>query len=154
EPVINGIHKNTHRSRPWDERVRRALSLVRQASIRVGSSVLFGLDGETQETIEETIEKVEGLLADGLLLIANPNILTYHPNTEVTHLHQMEAKLDYHSVNINNRPPYSYFEEAFPAVVSKHLTEERIWYIHEKTKLLWGNQRNLNPMPLLELPNE
>ena len=66
----------------------------------------------------------------------------------------MEDKLDYHSVNIHNRPPYSYFEEAFPAVISKNLTEEHIWYIDEQTKIRWGDGRNLNPMPLLELRNE
>ena len=151
EVVIKKVHKNINRSQPWDERVRAALGLVRMAGIRVGSSVLFGLDGETQETIDETIYKVKELLDEDLLSIASPNILTYHPNTAATHLHQMEDKLDYHSVNIDNRPPYSYFEEAFPAVVSRNLTEERIWYVHEQTKLHWESKRNLNPMVLLEL---
>ena len=91
EAVIKNVHKNIKRSRPWDERVRIALGLSRHAGIRVGSSVLFGLDGETQETIEETIEKVEELLAEDLITIASPNILTYHPSTEITRLHQKAA---------------------------------------------------------------
>jgi radical SAM superfamily enzyme YgiQ (UPF0313 family) len=147
EAVIANVHKNMNKKEPWDTRVRRALGLSRQAGIRVGSSVLFGLEGETPETISETITKVEELLAEDLLSIASPNILTYHPNTEITRLHQMEEKLDYHSSNIDNRPPYSYFEEAFPAVVSKLLTEEAIWNIHKQTKELWGGKRNQNPMP-------
>jgi hypothetical protein len=80
------------------------------------------------------------------LFIASPNILTYHPNTAITHLHQMEDKLDYHSNNMDNRPPYSYFEEAFPAVVSKYLSEEKIWNIHKQTQERWGKKRNLQPM--------
>jgi len=147
EDVIVNIHKNLHKKDHWDERVRKALGLARQAGIRVGSSVLFGLEGETLDTIAETISKVEELLAEDLLFIASPNILTYHPNTEITRLHQMEDKLDYHSINLDNRPPYSYFEEAFPAVVSKYLTEEKIWNIHAQTQERWGKKRNLNPMP-------
>ena len=154
EKVIEHVHKNLNRREPWDVRVRRALGMARSAGIRVGSSVLFGLDGETQETILETIDKVEELLAEDLLYIASPNILTYHPNTEITHLHQMKDKLDYFSPNIDNRPPYVFFEEAFPAVVSKHLSEQDIWYIHEQTKLRWGTKRNSNPMPPVALRDE
>ena len=152
EVVIESVHKNVSRKQPWDERVRIALGLSRQAGIRAGSSILFGLDGETQETIEETINKVEELLAEDLIMIASPNILTYHPNTEITHLHQKERELDYHSPNIDNRPPYTYFEEAFPAVVSKNLSEEQIWHIHEQTRARWGAKRNLNPMAPTILP--
>jgi len=151
EKVIEHVHKNVNRREPWDARVRRALGMARSAGIRVGSSVLFGLEGETQDTIMETIDKVEELLAEDLLFIASPNILTYHPNTEITRLHNMEDKLDYSSPNIDNRPPYVFFEEAFPAVVSKNLSEQEIWYIHEQTRLRWGTKRNSNPMPPVSL---
>ena len=154
EKVIEHVHKNVNRREPWDNRVRRALGMARSVGIRVGSSVLFGLEGETQETIMETIDKVEELLAEDLLMIASPNILTYHPNTEITHMHQMEDKLDYISPNIDNRPPYVFFEEAFPAVVSKNLGEQDIWYIHEQTKLRWGTKRNANPMPPVTLRDD
>lgn len=152
EEVIKNVHKNINRKQPWDERVRIALGLSRHAGIRVGSSILFGLDGETQETIEETIDKVEELLAEDLITIASPNILTYHPSTEITRLHKKEKELDYHSSNLENRPPYTYFEEAFPAVVSKNLSEEQIWHIHEQTRERWGKKRNLNPMAPTTLP--
>ena len=152
EEIIQNVHKNIHRKQPWDKRVRIALGLSRHAGIRVGSSILFGLDGETQKTIEETIDKVEELLAEDLITIASPNILTYHPDTEITHLHQKENELDYHSVNLDNRPPYTYFEEAFPAVVSRTLSEEQIWHIHKQTKTRWGGKRNLTPMAPTDLP--
>lgn len=152
EAVIKNVHKNISRKRPWDERVRIVLGLARHAGIRVGSSILFGLEGETLETIEETIEKVEELLAEDLISIASPNILTYHPSTEITRLHHKEKELDYHSPNLENRPPYTYFEEAFPAVVSKNLSEEQIWHIHQQTRERWGKKRNLNPMAPTALP--
>ncbi len=151
EAVIKQVHKNINPKKPWDERVRKALGLARYSGIRVGSSILFGLDGETPETIEETIAKVEELVDEDMLFIASPNILTYHPNTEITHAHGMEAKLDYHSANLDNRPPYVYFEEAFPAVVSRNLSEADIWTIHRQTGERWGKKRNLNPMPPVEL---
>lgn len=145
--VIDKVHKNVNRKLAWEERVRIALGMAYMAGISVGSSVLFGLDGETGETIEETIYKVEELLAEDLLSIASPNILTYHPNTEITALHGMKDKLDYHSTATENRPPYVYFEEAFSSVVSKNLTEDQIWLIHEQTQQRWGTKRNTNPMP-------
>jgi radical SAM superfamily enzyme YgiQ (UPF0313 family) len=146
-PVIEKVHKNVNRKQAWEDRVRTALGMAHMAGISVGSSVLFGLDGETSETIEETIFKVEELLAEDILSIASPNILTYHPNTEITALHKMKYRMDYHSIAVENRPPYVYFEEAFPAVVSKNLTEDQIWFIHEQTRLRWGIKRNSNPMP-------
>jgi hypothetical protein len=93
------------------------------------------------------------LLVEDLITIASPNILTYHPSTAITRLHQKEKELDYHSPNLDNHPPYTYFEEAFPAVVSKNLSEEQIWHIHEQTRERWGKKRNLNPMAPTTLPN-
>lgn len=146
EPVISQVHKNINRAIPWDGRVRTALGMIHSAGIRAGSSVLFGLDGETRETIEETIDKIEELLEEGLLMVASPNILTYHPNTEITLRHNLKEQLDYHSPNIDNRPPYVYFEEAFPMVVSRNLTETDIWHIHEQTRQRWGAKRFTAPM--------
>ena len=154
EPVIARIHKNIHNDKPWDVRVRTALGMAHAAGIRVGSSMLFGLEGETSTTIEESIEKIEELLEEGLLCVASPNILTYHPNTEATRQDGMREKLDYHSPNISNRPPYVYFEEAFPAVVSHNLSETDIWHIHEQTRLRWGAKRNTNPMLPVQLREE
>lgn len=153
-PVIERVHKNVKPQIPWEDRVRTALGMVRMAGITVGSSILFGLDGETDETISETINKVEDLLAEDLLAIASPNILTYHPNTDITALHGMKEKLDYHSMSVENRPPYVYFEEAFPAVVSRNLSEEQIWLIHEQSRQRWGAKRNTNPMPEVFLDND
>jgi hypothetical protein len=74
-------------------------------------------------------------------MLASPNILTYHPATAITRQHGKEEQLDYHSLNLPRRPPYSYFEEAFPGVVSNALCEDDIWYIHRRARQRWGKVR-------------
>ncbi|MCX5415771.1 radical SAM protein [Streptomyces sp. NBC_00059] len=142
--VMVNIHKNLRRDtgRTWCEKVRDAVSVVKENGLRVGTSVLFGLDGETRESIDETIQEVGLLIDDGLIDLASPNILTYHPATPVTQAHGMADKLDYHSPRIDNREPYIYFEEAFPGVVSVLLSEDDIWHIHRETERRWGGARN------------
>ncbi len=152
--IMAKIHKNLRGKREisWQEKARTALELLKKVGIRAGASVLFGLDGETRETIEDTIDTVEQLIHNGLIYIVSPNICTYHPITKLTHLHNMESRLDYVTPNVTIGPPYVYFEEAFPGVVSKELTEEDIWYIHFQTQERWGQNRNANPMQPTEIP--
>ncbi len=145
--IMSKVHKNLHRanSPAWNDKVQAALQVANEAGIRVGASILFGLEGETRDTVDETIQGVAGLLTSGLLCIASPNILTYHPVTEVTCLHQIQGSLDYHSLGADVKPPYSYFEEGFPQVVSKELTEDDIWYIYRQTRLHWSREIVLDP---------
>ncbi|QOV36570.1 radical SAM protein [Streptomyces ferrugineus] len=142
--VMEHVHKNIRRTAdlPWKTKVRTALERIQDSGIPTGSSVLFGLEGETRETIEETIHEVGLLIDDSLLTLASPNILTYHPATPITRAHGMTGKLDYHSLHVENTPPYIFFEEAFPGVVSRRLTEEDTWFIHESAKKRWGVIRN------------
>ncbi|MGW0900687.1 radical SAM protein, partial [Streptomyces goshikiensis] len=142
--VMNNIHKNIRRDerKPWGEKVREAAALVKALDLQLGTSVLFGLDGETRDSIDETIHEVGRLVDDKLIDLASPNILTYHPATPVTRQHGMQDELDYHSPRIDNRKPYIYFEEAFPGVVSVLLTEDDIWHIHRETEKRWGGARN------------
>ncbi|PID55382.1 MAG: B12-binding domain-containing radical SAM protein [Micrococcales bacterium] len=144
EQVMDHVHKNLRRrpGRTWASKVREALALVKDEGLRVGTSVLFGLEGETRASIDETIDGVHDLIDDGLIDLASPNILTYHPATPITRQHGMAERLDYHSPNLDNRKPYIYFEEAFPGVVSQTLSEDDLWYIHTQTDLRWGTTRN------------
>lgn len=141
--VINSIHKNIQRNngRTWSEKIWDGLHHIKRAGLRAGTSVLFGLDGETRETIAQTIVGVETLIEHHLIEMASPNILTYHPNTEITRLHNKHNSLDYHSPNLETYPPYTFFEEAFPGVVSIALNEDDIWYIHYETQKRWGKKR-------------
>ena len=133
----------------WVDRVRIALELIHEADIRAGVSVIFGLPGETKETIEETIVNVEKLIKDGLIFIASPNILTYHPATPLG----MQQSCDYNSPDIEIEPPYLYFDEAFPGAISTILDEEDLWSIHHQTMKRWGKARVKNTMRRIEIPN-
>ncbi|MFB7785191.1 B12-binding domain-containing radical SAM protein [Streptomyces vinaceus] len=151
--VMVNIHKNLRRDErmPWRDKVRQAARLVKDQGLRLGTSVLFGLDGETRASIDETIHEVGRLIDDGLIDLASPNILTYHPGTPVTREHGMQDQLDYHSPRVDNRKPYIYFEEAFPGVVSVLLTEDDIWHIHNETGVRWGGARNdAAPVPITD----
>ncbi|MFF4411166.1 B12-binding domain-containing radical SAM protein [Streptosporangium sp. NPDC001559] len=155
--VMDRIHKNLRRveGRDWAQKVREATSLVKSRGLRVGTSVLFGLDGETRASIDETITGVSELIDERIIDLASPNILTYHPATPITRIHGMVDKLDYHSPWVDNRKPYIYFEEAFPGVVSVTLTEDDLWYIHNETERRWGAIRNDSaPVPLEQDPRQ
>lgn len=142
EQVMVNVHKNIRREERWASRVRAALRLLNDAGLEVGSSVLFGLDGEDAGSIDETIEAVGELIDEGLLMIASPNILTYHPGTPVTRAHGMTELIDYHSTRPATAPPYSLFEEAHPGVVSRLLSENDIWRIHHGAGARWGAVRH------------
>lgn len=142
EEVMSGVAKNlrARNPQPWVSKVRSALQIVNDAGLRVGSSILFGLDGESPQTIQRTVDEVGKLLDDGLLVVASPNILTYHPGTAISARHGMD-ELDYHSQR-RNAMPYTLFEEAYPGVVSRLLTEADIWSIHTLTTQRWGQAKN------------
>ncbi|WP_018790421.1 B12-binding domain-containing radical SAM protein [Salinispora arenicola] len=141
EAVMAHVRKNLRRDqRPWPAKVREVLCLLKDVGITVGSSVLFGLDGESRQTIDVTVDRIGALIDEGLLALASPNILTYHPATSIRGSHR-RRELDYHSM-ILSEPPFTYFEEAYDGVVSDLLTTDDIWYIHHRTRQRWGNTRN------------
>lgn len=153
EQVAGMIDKNkTGGGESWITKTRLALMLAKEAGIRVGASVLFGLPGETFDTLNYTIEEVGKMVDAGLLFIVSPNIATYHPATPLTRLDGMESQIDYISPDIQTIPPYSFFEEAFPGVVSRRLSEEMIWHIHRNSAERWNASRNMNPMEVGQLP--
>ncbi|VVC04646.1 B12 binding domain protein [Candidatus Burarchaeum australiense] len=139
-------HGKSGEPNTWLGNIRQVLQLAKGADIRVGASVLFGLQRETKETIRYTIEEVGKLVDEGLLYVVSPNILTYHPATAITKSDGMEEKLDYISPSVAVSPPYVFFEEAFPGVVSIRLTEADIWDIHKMAGERWKAARNMNPM--------
>ncbi|MFI9643406.1 B12-binding domain-containing radical SAM protein [Micromonospora sp. NPDC051925] len=140
--VMSRVRKNllVRDSRPWALKVREALALLKTAGIPVGTSVLFGLDGETPDTVTETIEGIGQLIDESFIAIASPNILTYHPGTAIARQHG-QTDLDYHSP-MRSKPPFTFFEEAYEGVSTKLLTVDDIWRIHLETEKRWGITRN------------
>ncbi|MEW5997044.1 MAG: radical SAM protein [Candidatus Micrarchaeota archaeon] len=147
EEVMSGIDKRRKAGlSDWLAQVRLALGLARDAGIMVGSSVLFGLPGETRQTMQKTIDETAALIEDGLLLVASPNIVTYHPATRLTLADGVQADVGTAFTQTTAPPvfpPYSFFEEAFPGVIPARLTEEDIWFIHNETFTKWGAARNM-----------
>ena len=113
--------------------------------------MLFGLEGETRATIDETVEQMARLMAEGLLTVSSPNILTYHPGTPITRAHGREEGLDYHSLGGVPRPPYVYFEEAFPEVVTSVLSEDDVRYIRTRTLARWTQKLQPRILPITGL---
>lgn len=153
--IMRRISKTSRSStHEWQERVENVLQVVKSEGISVGASVLFGLEGETIGTIEETIAGVEEFLEKGLLSIVSPNLMTYHPGTEITSRHGRENRLGLEHAKLGDfvREPYSFFEEAFPGMVSRELSEEMIWHIHCETLRRWGKGRNKGVMPEVRIP--
>jgi radical SAM superfamily enzyme YgiQ (UPF0313 family) len=55
--IMSKVHKNLHRanSPAWNDKVQAALQVAKEAGIPRGASILFGLEGETRDTVDETI---------------------------------------------------------------------------------------------------
>jgi biotin synthase-like enzyme len=140
----------------WQSKVVDVLRIVKNSGIRAGASILFGLKGETLSTVDETIKGVTELLNGGLLSIVSPNLMTYHPGTKLTTEHNVEERLSLRYSHLGNfvRPPYAYFEEAFPGLVSRELHEDLIWHIHQETQKKWGLKRNFKVMPEMFIPGD
>lgn len=140
----------------WEARVVKSLKAVKLSGLRAGASILFGLKGETLQTIDSTVLGVERLLSDGLLSIASPNLMTYHPGTAITNEHNAEERLTLRYSHLGNfvRPPYAFFEEAFPGLVSRELHEDLVWHIHQETQKRWGLKRNSDVMPPIFIPDD
>lgn len=153
ETVMEKVQKHKKKdSRPtynlWYQKVRKALATAKEAGLNIGASVLFGLPGETRDTIDDTIDGISRLIDDGLLDMVSPNLATYHPGTDLTLNDQMAGKINYIDVVVS-RPPYSFFEEADPGRISKHITEGDIWHIWNSINAEWAEKLNRNQTEVL-----
>lgn len=134
----------------WFEKVDAALGLFREAEIRVGASLLFGIPGETMETIDNTLDRIKSLLADGKLFLVSPNLCTYHPGTPLTLKDKVIDELDYITPLELDKDSLVSFEEASPGHLSKVLTPEMLNRI--RCRLI--ELKNLNKNTIQDSLNE
>jgi hypothetical protein len=82
--------------------------------------------------------------------------MTYHPGTTLTNEHNAEERLTLRYSHLGNfvRPPYAFFEEAFPGLVSRELHEDLVWHIHQETQKRWGLKRNSDVMAPMLVPED
>ncbi|MDD3645940.1 MAG: radical SAM protein [Candidatus Gracilibacteria bacterium] len=135
EDVMAGIHKNNILKNQfyssWIEKVDKILIISKKVGLKVGASILFGLPGETKQTIDYTINGMANFINEGKLALVSPNIVTYHPGTELTLMDGKQDSLDY-ITNYTMTEPYTFFEEASPGKVSIRINEDMMYYIKEQ----------------------
>ena len=138
EDIMSWIHKNNIIKNKfynsWIEKVDQILLISKNIWLKVWASILFWLPWETIETIDYTISWMSKFINEWKLFMVSPNIVTYHPWTELTITDWMQDKLDY-TTNFEMIEPYSFFEEASPWKVSIRIDEKTMYYIKEQCEV-------------------
>lgn len=139
DEVLSGIHKyviiKDERFTTKGDAIEHALKYVKSISSRgktvnIGTSVLFGLKGETSQTIDYTITQVGRLVQEGIIDLVSPNIYTFHP--KVSH----GVSPNYTEI-VDVTFPFTYFEEANPRNFSPLISHNDLLNIVGRTKTEW-----------------
>lgn len=140
ESVMQHIDKAKHLHGRWQASVETALQLVKDVGgIQVGTSIMFGNAGETQKTIDETIDFVKYLVDKGLLDYVSMNLATYHPDTPLARADGVAQKLRYDTRPSHPGVLYELFEEADRGRVSGRMSEELMLHVLNRVPQAWGN---------------
>lgn len=120
QQTMQTIQKNSIRSKQWDrhDRATKALQLIKKQDFIVYMSLLFGLPGESKDSIDTTIHRAAKWKQEGLVDGYSPNLMTYHPGTAITQIDT--PNIDYNIIKPIVRP-YTAFEEADWDNTSIHL---------------------------------
>lgn len=147
DEVLKNIHKYAVIEDPRFENksdaIEHALEFIKsqrydERAPAVGTSVLFGLRGETSETIDCTIDRVRDLMDRGLIDFASPNVYTFHPRSPLGR--EFERKYgfepDYTVIPEVDRV-FRHFEEASPRNSSPLVSDSNLLRIVERTENEW-----------------
>jgi len=109
--------------------IQRGVANLTAAGIQLGTSLLFGLRGETKDSINTTLDFVAALNKLGILSCVSMSLYSYHPNTPLT-LGTKEGRathglLRYDCEPPNKGEPWNSFEEG-QWFHPSWLTEERV----------------------------
>lgn len=141
EKIMKSIHKNgAFRNQfysSWKEKVNKVLELSKNIWLKVWASILFWLPWENKKTIDYTINWIAKFVNEWKLDLISPNVVTYHPNTQLTKLDWMQDKIDYIQ-NYEMVEPYCFFEEASPWKISTRINETLMFYMKEQCDKLWA----------------
>lgn len=61
--------------------IERSLGLLRDAGMKVGVSLLYGLPYETEESIGRTLDFTQKWVQEGTIKLVSESVLSYHPGT-------------------------------------------------------------------------
>lgn len=119
----------------------QAIYNLERTGMSLGISLLFGLEGETNDSIKRTLDFVAEKVATGLISCVSMSLLSYHPNTPLT-LNTKEGtdiqkKMKFDSDPPFNGQPWTSFEEGrwfHPT----NLTLEKVIFIKEYANEVMG----------------
>ena len=147
DEVLNGIHKyaviKDERFQKKEDAIEHALRYVKSQSsegrtANIGTSVLFGLKGETLQTIDYTITRVGELVRDELIDLVSPNIYTFHPKSTLgANLQRTYGFEPNYTEIVNVKYPFTYFEEVNPRNFSPLISHRDLLKIVERTETEW-----------------
>jgi radical SAM superfamily enzyme YgiQ (UPF0313 family) len=162
EEVLSNVHKyaiiNDNRFLKKENAIGYALRYIKSKSIngkvtKLGTSVLFGLKGETSQTIDYTIRQVGELIKNGLIDFASPNIYTFHPRSSMALFFQKKYGCEpNYNEKVNVEYPFTYFEEANPRNFSPLISISELSNIVKRTDCEWKTI-NKNTISHLEVEN-
>lgn len=121
------------------EAIRRGVANLTANGIQIGTSLLFGLRGETEDSINTTLDFVAALDKLSSLSCVSMSLYSYHPNTPLT-LGTKEGKLMHSLLHFDQEPPnkgkpWNLFEEG-QWFHPSWLTVERVAYIYQQAQAL------------------
>lgn len=101
------------------EMIRKGVANLGANGIHLGTSLLFGLKGETEDSIKATLDFVAAIDKFGLLDCVSMSLCSYHPGTPLV-LGTKDGRAMHKSLQYNCVPPHSGFPwDCF---------EEGLWY--------------------------
>lgn len=86
------------------EAIRRGVKNLADNGIQLGVSLLFGLQGETEDSVNTTLDFVAEIDKLGILSCVSLSLYSYHPNTPLT-LGKKEGKSVHPLLSFNREPP-------------------------------------------------
>lgn len=124
------------------EKIERGVKNLHDNGIELGVSLLFGIPGETMDSIKRTIDFTAEQVGNGPVVAVSMSLASFHPGTPHT-LRTPEGKKMHQTMRFDCTPPnsgepWNHFEEGqwfHPSV----LTEERVRFIFNYANDKLGN---------------
>ncbi|MFA6039401.1 MAG: B12-binding domain-containing radical SAM protein [Candidatus Peribacteraceae bacterium] len=125
------------------ETICRGITNLKASGIKLGTSLLFGLPGETPDSISATMDYVAELDRFGILSCVSMSLYSYHPNTPLT-LGTREGNKMHHLLQYDREPPnqgapWHFFEEG-QWFHPNWVTSDCVEYIYRKAQELIGHR--------------
>ncbi len=117
--------------------IRRGVANLAANGIQLGTSLLFGLRGENEGSINTTLDFVGAVDKLGILSCVSMSLYSFHPNTPLTlgtkEGKEMHSLLRYNQEPPNRGDPWNFFEEG-QWFHPPWLTLERVEYIRRQAQ--------------------